>query len=85
MKDLCVCGRPAVSALKKKRLKAGALLKDVAERAGISDTYLKLIEAGKRPCAGPLRDRVLAAIEGKRYSAPPKPLDFDNTPMGAGL
>lgn len=82
MKDLCVCGRPAVSALKKKRLKAGALLKDVAERAGISDTYLKLIEAGKRPCAGALRDRVLAAIEGKRYSAPPPVVAFDEQPLG---
>lgn len=38
---LCTCGRPVVSALKRKRLLAGALLKDVAERAGISETYLK--------------------------------------------
>ena len=82
MKDLCVCGRPAVSALKKKRLKAGALLKDVAERAGISETYLKMIEAGTRPCVGALRDRVLRAIEGKRYSAPPPVVAFEEQPLG---
>lgn len=82
MKDLCTCGRPAVSALKKKRLKAGALLKDVAALAGISETYLKLIEAGKRPCVGALRGRVLAAIEGKRYSAPPPVVAFEEQPLG---
>lgn len=87
---LCACGRPVLpdvggTGIRAKRIRAGALLVDVARLAGISKGYLAMMERGDRQCSGAMRDRVLAAIEGRAYQPPPKAFDFDETPMGAGL
>lgn len=81
--DKCKCGRPAVSGIRAKRLKAGVSLEEMAARTGFSRSYIVMMEGGRRACTGATRRRVLDAIEGKRYSAPPPVVAFDEQPIGS--
>lgn len=81
--DKCKCGRPAVSGIRAKRLKAGVSLEEMSARTGFSKSYIKMMEGGRRACTGATRDRVLGAIEGRSYSAPPPVVAFDEQQIGS--